>query len=221
MTENTFKHKKVNFSKLISFGFEFDGEIYTYKKTLEGSGFILTVRVTKDGILSQTVVDPAIGEPYTLHLTAGAVGSFVGEVREQYEAALAAIADKCFESDIFKREQTKQIIDYVRQKYSGELEFLWPKMSQNAIWRRADNEKWYGALLTVSKRKLGIDSDEIAEIIDLRVKTGEVESLIDNVRYYPGWHMNKKSWYTVILDGSVPTEELFRRIDESYLLAKK
>ena len=37
----------------------------------------------------------------------------------------------------------------------------------------------------------------------------------------PGWHMNKKHWYTMILDGSVERRELFRRIDESYRLAVK
>ncbi len=33
--------------------------------------------------------------------------------------------------------------------------------------------------------------------------------------------MNKKTWYTVILDGSVSTADICRRIDDSYALAKK
>ena len=37
----------------------------------------------------------------------------------------------------------------------------------------------------------------------------------------PAYHMNKKHWYTMILDGSVERRELFRRIDESYRLAVK
>lgn len=32
----------------------------------------------------------------------------------------------------------------------------------------------------------------------------------------PGYHMNKKHWNTIILDGSVPTAELERMIDHSY-----
>ena len=44
--------------------------------------------------------------------------------------------------------------------------------------------------------------------------------MIDKKRYFPGWHMNKKHWYTIILDGSVSTEEICSRIDESYRLAK-
>jgi predicted DNA-binding protein (MmcQ/YjbR family) len=34
----------------------------------------------------------------------------------------------------------------------------------------------------------------------------------------PGYHMNKKLWNTVILDGSVPAGELARMIDNSYHL---
>ena len=37
----------------------------------------------------------------------------------------------------------------------------------------------------------------------------------------PGYHMNKKHWYTILLDDSVPLEEICRRIDRSYLLAVK
>lgn len=32
----------------------------------------------------------------------------------------------------------------------------------------------------------------------------------------PGWHQNKENWNTIILDGSVPTEEIKRMIAESY-----
>lgn len=32
----------------------------------------------------------------------------------------------------------------------------------------------------------------------------------------PGYHMNKKHWNTVMLDGSVPDREIFSWIDHSY-----
>jgi predicted DNA-binding protein (MmcQ/YjbR family) len=36
----------------------------------------------------------------------------------------------------------------------------------------------------------------------------------------PGYHMNKKHWNTVNLDGTVPDKELFSWIDHSYDLIK-
>lgn len=32
----------------------------------------------------------------------------------------------------------------------------------------------------------------------------------------PGWHQNKENWNTIILDGTVPTDEIKRMIAESY-----
>lgn len=37
----------------------------------------------------------------------------------------------------------------------------------------------------------------------------------------PGYHMNKKHWNTVILDGSIPRGELERMVDHSYALVVK
>lgn len=37
----------------------------------------------------------------------------------------------------------------------------------------------------------------------------------------PGYHQNKEHWNTVILDGSVPSEEIMRMIGESYDLVQK
>jgi predicted DNA-binding protein (MmcQ/YjbR family) len=34
----------------------------------------------------------------------------------------------------------------------------------------------------------------------------------------PGYHMNKKHWNTILLDGSIPDKELFLWIDHSYNL---
>lgn len=218
---NIFKNKKVNLSKLMLFGFEQGETGYKYSKVLPDSGFILTIRITAQGGISSRLIDPSFNEPYTLHLADGAVGNFVSAVKHQYEETLAEIAAKCFEPDVFKSKQANELIDYVKNVYGDELEFLWQKFPNNAVWRRKDTRKWYGALLTVSKQKLGIQCDEIAEIIDLRIQPEALEPLIDNEGYFPGYHMNKKHWYTIVLDGSVPFAEICRRIDESYLLATK
>lgn len=34
----------------------------------------------------------------------------------------------------------------------------------------------------------------------------------------PGYHMNKKHWNTVIVDGDVPSADIFRMIDDSFAL---
>jgi predicted DNA-binding protein (MmcQ/YjbR family) len=34
----------------------------------------------------------------------------------------------------------------------------------------------------------------------------------------PGWHMSKKHWNTVIIDGSIPQKDMFEWVDHSYVL---
>ena len=214
-----FKKRKVVVSRLTEYGFKRSGTSYKYTKALAASGFEMTVTITKSGKVSAVVIEPELGE-YTLHLT-DSTGSFVGEVRAEYEEILRDIAERCFERDVFRCDMTKRLIEYVRGKYGRELEFLWEKFDDNAVWRRGDTNKWFAAVLTVSRRKLGLDSDELVEIIDLRLPPEEMPKLVDGKRYFGGWHMNKKHWYTIILDGSVPFEEICQRVDASYTLAVK
>lgn len=146
-------------------------------------------------------------------------GEFVGKVRCEYEEKLQDIINKCTISNVFKENQTKEIIKYIKNKYNDDLEFLWEKFDDNAIWRNKINNKWYGLLMTISKSKLGFDSDEKIEAIDLRYQKEEIEKILDNKLFFPGYHMNKKSWITIILDESVDTETICELIDNSYKIS--
>ena len=216
-----FIRKKVAPEKLIPYGFSKNGEIYSYSTLLSESGFTMTVNISEQGEISTAVIDPAFNQPYTLHLTENAAGSFVGGVKAEYEQILTDISDKCFEPDVFKTDIAVALIKYIRSTYGDEPEFLWQKFPENAVVRRKDNKKWYAVFLTVSRRKLGFDSDEKAEIIDLRMTPDDIVKKVDNNVILSGYHMNKQHWITICLDGSVPFDEICRMIDDSYLLAKK
>ena len=219
MFEDIFLRKKAVPEKLDAYGFRKIQNHRKYDTDILNGEFRLEITIGKNSVPDTTLTEIATGEEYGLYKTE-AVGTFVGEVRTAVANILKDIADCCYETAVFKAEQSVALIAYVRDKYGDELEYLWDKFPDNAVWRRKDNKKWYGALLTVSRRKLGIPSDEIVEIIDLRIAPEEMEDLIDNARFYPGWHMNKKHWYTIILDGTVSVDEICRKVDESYLLAK-
>ncbi len=220
MFEEIFSRKKLNIDKLSRYGFEEKEGCWIYHTAIMNGGFKLHISVEKNGNVSTDLIENETNEPYILYKT-NASGTFVGEIRAEIENVLKKIADECFEFSVFKTEQALKIIDYVQNTYGDELEFLWTKFPDNAVWRRKDNNKWYGAILTVSRNKLGLFSNEVAEIIDLRLEQEKMQETVDNKNYFPGWHMNKKSWYTIILDNSVSTEEICCRIDESYKLAKK
>jgi predicted DNA-binding protein (MmcQ/YjbR family) len=67
---------------------------------------------------------------------------------------------------------------------------------------------------------IGMENNEAR--INLKCDPAEAEQLrmvFDAV--LPGYHMNKKHWNTVIINGSIPDNEVKRMIDNSYALIVK
>lgn len=221
MTHTIFKNKSANFSKLLNYGFILKDNVYSYTQEIVDGQFNLEVIIDSSGKIKTKITDSDTGDEYVLHLTENAIGAFVGKVRTESANILQAIADTCFESSLFQNQITAQVIEYVQKKYDCYPEFLWEKTPNNAIFRRKDNAKWYIVLLQISQRKIGLDRDEIVDIIDVRCKPEEINSLLDGKKYFPGYHMNKQHWLTICLDGSVDIQEVCARIDNSYILAKK
>lgn len=221
MTERIFKHKKPLKDKLISYGFLPFEKGFTYTCPLKKIQMELTVTVETGGKVNTRLIDKTTEDEYVLHLVKNASGSFIGSVKDEYEKILTHIANNCFTEEVFKAPQSKRVIAYFRNKYGDELEHLWADAPDNAIVRRKDTKKWYAAILTVSRKKLYGDSEEKVEIIDLHAKTEDIENLVDFKKYFPGFHMNKKHWITVILDDTLTDTELFEIIDQSYELGKK
>ena len=222
MFEEIFAHKKIDFGKLAAFGFktEKDG-VYVYAVNISGGQFWLKIMVDNSGNVTSRVFDNDTGDEYVLYRAENAVGAFVGEIRQECAKDIQKIAKECCHDSIFKNDETLAVIAYVREKYGDELEFLWQKFPDNAVFRRKDNRKWYAAILTVSAKKLAPEQDMPVEVIDLRGFPEEIAGLTDGKKYFPGYHMNKIHWYTICLNGSVALDEICRRVDESYVLAKK
>ena len=215
-----FKNKKPNPSKLKSFGFSKTKFGWEYSENIMNGDFCLTVKISDAGIKTE-LREVETNEIYTLHLMEGAQGKYIGKVRSEYETVLEKIAKECFEMSVFESVYSYKVLDYAKQKYGSEPEYLWGKFPRNAVCRRMDNQKWFFAILSVKADKLGFDNDEIIEVIDLRADKELVPELLKQNNIYPAYHMNKKSWLTVILDGSMDFDKLCEMIDNSYLLAKK
>ena len=221
MAELQFKNSVLLKDKLITFGFKQVGEEYEYITEILDGLLIMQVKILNNGFLKTKIIDYTTKEEYTLHQNPDATGQFVGKVRQEYELILKDIKEKCFEKDVFKNPQARTVISYIKTKYNSELEFLWPKFPEAAITRRKDNKKWYAVFLIIPESKLGFSYSQKVEIICFRINPDSKNSLIDYKSYFPGYHMNKKHWCTIILNNSLATDEIYKRIDDSFKLAKK
>ena len=214
------KDKKIDLKRLEKFGFKLKDNSYYYDIFLLNNQFKMTIKINLDNSIFTELIDTETNETYVLHLLEERRNGYIEKVYKAYSEVLDKIKKECFGDEIFKTNYTKEIVDYIKNKYGDELEFLWEKSPKNAVVRRKSSDKWYAVILTISKRKLNLNSDEAVEVINLHNSPEEIEKLIDNKRYFPAYHMNKKYWCTICLDGKVELEKIYELVDISYELAK-
>lgn len=198
--------------RLKVFGFMDD----VYQEKLKQTGFILRIIIDQDKVHTQ-VIDPLTNEEYTLHLMHQVPSLFAAKVKEDYDEIMTRFEKECLSAPPFSQGVAKEVVAYIKNTYGDSLEFLW-KNDENAVCRRKDNRKWYIVFMKVSRKKLGQDLDEKVEIIDVR--KDKEEDCIDSKKYFLAYHMNKRSWMTICLDGSLELHEIYDRIDKSFELAK-
>ncbi len=218
--ELSLRNLKLNINKLLNIGFIKENEYYKYETTIINNQFNLIIKIYKDNIIISDCFEISSNEKLMPYYVSSSSGNFVGKIRNEYSRIIQNIKEKCCTKNVFKREYSNLIIDYVKEKYNDELEYLWEKFPNNAIWRNKDNNKWYGALLVVEKSKLDINEEGTIEIIDLLLEPERIAKLVDNKKYFGGYHMNKKHWITIKLDGSIDINEIYELIDNSYKLSK-
>ncbi|CAK7007991.1 MAG: hypothetical protein MESAZ_00326 [Saezia sanguinis] len=113
-----------------------------------------------------------------------------------------------------------RVLQYVVDKYGTQPEYLWKKTPNNAILRHAGNRKWYGVLMMLSKSTLGLKGEGRAEIMNVKCRPELSGVLRQTPGYFPGYHMNKEHWLTILLDGTVAAKEVYALIDHSFDLTK-
>ena len=59
------------------------------------------------------------------------------------------------------------------------------------------------------------------EIINVKLKRDEIETLLKKNGYYSAYHMNKKDWISIILNDTLNDQEIITRIEESYEIIDK
>lgn len=220
MLNNELKNRKIDYKKLLDYGFKKEQNKYLYKEKIFNNQFEIIVEVLNHSMTSK-LIDAINKEEYILVDIKDSVGEFVGKVREEYYSIIQDIIDKCTNMNVFKSSEAKEIICYIKNKYQDELEYLWEKFPENAIWRNKQNNKWYGLILTIEENKLGIKGNKKIEIVDLRYPKDDIKNILDNKKIFKGYHMNKNNWITIKLDGSVTLKEIYNLIDISYDISLK
>ena len=212
------KNRTIDYNKLLKYGFIKENEKYIYRTYIYDNQFEVNI-IISDAEKYSKLIDTENKIEFALVDVEDAEGQFIGNLRQEYEEIIGNIIKKCTKKEVFKSNQSQEIIKYIKQKYNDELEFLWKKFDDNAICRNKQNNKWYAVFLKISENKLGLESDNQIEIIDLRYEKDKIGNILYNKKVFPGYHMNKKSWITMKLDNSLATSAIYDLIDNSYKLS--
>lgn len=109
----------------------------------------------------------------------------------------------------------RRIFDYAKESYGAKPEYLWSAHPDYAVLRDGGTGKWFAVLMTVDKRRLGIDGDGSATIMNVKCEPLLVDILKRRSGYLPAYHMNKSKWISVVLDENADMEAALRLLDES------
>lgn len=109
-----------------------------------------------------------------------------------------------------------EILKYAKEELNTIADYPWSKNPNNAVLRHSDNKKWFGLVMSIPKNKLGINSDEIIDAINVKCDPIMIGSLLTSEGFYSAYHMNKRNWITIALDGSVPDEDIINLLYMSF-----
>ena len=122
-----------------------------------------------------------------------------------------------------EESQVNLIIAQIRDEYGAEPEFLWPERYPTyCIFRHSNNKKWFALVGRIEWKSLGRDGKELVDIINLKFDNGQALDFAENTPGVdPVYHMNKKHWITIALDGTLSNEMVMELVKKSYLLTDK
>ncbi len=217
LEQDIFKRTSVIFDQLEPYGFHREENGYSYEVTFMNDAFQAVIMIDLKGNIIGKVYELETEEEYTNIYVITQTGAFVSKVCTAYEQILIDIRNHCFEKNYFISPQANRITKWIETTYHDEPEFLWKKYPGYGIFRNQKNGKWYGAIMNIDFSKLDSKKTGEVEIIDLKLEEEKVKCYLKENGFYPAYHMNKKNWITVLLDGTVADEKMISLIEESYL----
>ncbi len=105
---------------------------------------------------------------------------------------------------------------FILENYNTESDFPWMKHPNYEVFRHSNNQKWFALIMDIPQNKLGLQGSDLLDVVNLKCDTLLIGSLRCEPGFFPAYHMNKDSWITVALDGSVSDDKIKMLLDASY-----
>ncbi len=93
----------------------------------------------------------------------------------------------------------QEFLEHCLDTYGTSADYPFEEDFETAVLRHENNRKWYALVMKVSRRKFGIDSDEVIDVVNLKQPLEMFGSFGASDGVYPAYHMNKFHWISVLL----------------------
>ena len=217
--KEVFGRSRVEFNKLLNYGFIEEDNNYIYEKDLKDDLKVI-IEVNNKGFITGKIIDKEFNEEYINHKTKSE-GEYSSTIKDKYKELLLDIRDNCFITYYFMYNQSNRITSYIKNKYNTNPEFLWDSSPSHGVFRNINNNKWFSIIMDINKSKLDEKYNKEIEIINVKVQKDLIDKFLKVNGFYKAYHMNKSNWISIILDDTVPDFIIFKLIDMSYELTNK
>ena len=110
-----------------------------------------------------------------------------------------------------------KVKQYIADQYGGVAERPWGRAPAYTVFRHKDNSRMYGIITTVPRSRLDGNDDKPVDIITLKVGDALLRDVLTAQKgIFPGLGFGERSWITVLLDGTVPIDDIFVFVDHSF-----
>ena len=213
--ENIFKRTNIDFSKLARFGFKKLDAVWIYEQTVMNDDFKAIIQISPKGAVTGKVYEIATEDEY-LPLRVETMEGFAQEVRTAYEQILTDIKAHCGHDNLFVHPQANRLTDWIEKTFGDKPQFPWDKFDGYGVFKNPDNNKWYAIIMNIDKKKLDKKKSGPVEIVNFKLAPETIQTLLKENGFFPAYHMNKKSWITVVLDDTVSDKVLFDLVQQSH-----
>ena len=114
----------------------------------------------------------------------------------------------------------QELTDYIFDAFSVEPDYPFPRDDVTCVFRHTDNRKWFGIMMKIPYRTLGMNRGGETDIVNIKCDPVLMGSLRGKPGFRPAYHMNKDKWITILLDGSAGREEITALVDMSFRMTE-